>query len=97
MGMKVSAEGFRKATMKVKGIRLTAASLDLISVERLVCIANQYIQGHVDSLKVDQFNIVSDKFTHVVKTRNFEKIYRAVSEKRRIIGNDTRPFGFRDL
>lgn len=84
----------RKATIKVKGIKLTSAALDLISIEQLVSMANDYSNGVHQQLNIKQSNIISDKFTHIVKTRNFEKIYRAVSEKRKLFGNNTRPYGY---
>ena len=86
--------GERKATIKVKGIKLTSAALDIISIQQLISMANDYTNGIQQSLNIQQSNIVSNKFTHDVKTRNFEKIYRAVSEKRKIIGNNTRPYGY---
>ncbi|XP_015793693.1 uncharacterized protein LOC107370221 [Tetranychus urticae] len=84
-----------KATIKVKGIKLTAAALDIITIERLVSMISNYIEGQQDEVLIQQSNITSNKFTHVVRTRCFEKIYRAVSEKRRIDGNNTRPYGYK--
>uniref|UniRef100_A0A158P570 DNA-directed DNA polymerase n=2 Tax=Tetranychus urticae TaxID=32264 RepID=A0A158P570_TETUR len=92
----VNASGQTKSNIKVKGIKLSSGALDIITVQRLVQMAEQYIHGNQDQFKVAQTNIVSNKFTHQVTTRNFDKIYRAVSEKRRIIGNNTRPYGYVD-
>ena len=92
----INTEGETKTTIKVKGIRLTSTALNIISIQKLLEMANSYITGIQESVNVQQSNIVSDKFTHVVNTRSFHKIYRAVSEKRRLIGNDTRPFGYVD-
>ena len=93
----VNANNETKSTIKVKGIRLTSGTLDIISIEKILSMASEYVLGNQQVIKVNQSNITANKVTHGVKTRVFEKIYRAVSEKRRIIGNDTRPFGYVDV
>ncbi|XP_053213282.1 uncharacterized protein LOC128396692 [Panonychus citri] len=92
----INSQEDTKSIIKVKGIRLTSKALDIITTQKLLEMAHSYIGGNQQTVNITQSNIVSDKFTHTVETRNFEKIYRAVSEKRRIIGNDTRPFGYVD-
>lgn len=94
-GYEVSdTHGNRKAITKVKGIKLTSAALDILTLQKLMEMIDNYINGIQDVVHINQTNIVSDKFTHIVKTKSFNKIYRAVSEKRKIIGNDTRPYGY---
>ncbi len=91
----VKPDGSRKATIKVKGIKLTVNTLETINLERLCQMVEKYIEGHKTSLTVKQTNIKACKYTHKVHTNRFLKIYRAVSEKRRIVGNNTRPFGYK--
>ena len=86
----------RRGILKVKGIKLTSSALDLISVQQMTSMAEAYIAGQQEILMIPQSNIVSNKFTHIVKTKTFKKIYRAVSEKRRVLGNFTRPYGYID-
>jgi len=89
-------DGNEKAIIKVKGINLTEASLDIINFKSMLNTAIKYIQGEPTTLSVPQMNIYSDAH-HGVYTRYFPKIVRAVSEKRIVDGNDTVPFGYKDV
>ena len=81
--------------IKVKGITLTGKALDIINMESMVKMVNDYIENHEDisNLKIPQMQIFSNNM-HTVNTRYFDKILRVMSEKRRIDGNDTLPYGY---
>ena len=57
-------------------------------------MVKNFIKGRSDVLQLEQFQINSHKFTHDVKSRNFHKVYKVVSEKRRVLDNFTLPYGF---
>ena len=84
--------------IKAKGITLTDNSLDIIKMESMVKLAESYIinNGHdSDKLMIEQMQIKADRM-HSIETRYFEKTFRVMSEKRRIFGNDTLPYGYID-
>jgi hypothetical protein len=83
--------------IKAKGITLTDKALSIIKMDEMVRIANSYINNDRDneSLLIPQMLIKSDKM-HVLYTKHFEKTFRAMSDKRRISGNDTLPYGYVD-
>ncbi len=87
--------------IKAKGITLTDKALSIIKMEEMVRVANSYIEGGNENnakeqvLMISQMQISSDKM-HVIYTKHFEKTFRAMSEKRRINGNDTLPYGYVD-
>jgi hypothetical protein len=87
--------------IKAKGITLTDKALSIIKMEEMVRVANSYIEGGNENnakeqvLMIPQMQISSDKM-HVIYTKHFEKTFRAMSEKRRINGNDTLPYGYVD-
>ena len=53
------------------------------------------MKGEVLTKQVDQFVMRSNKYTHLFNSYNTEKVYKVVSEKRRIIDNFTVPFDFK--
>ena len=86
--------------IKVKGITLTDKALDIIKMESMVKLAEDYIKNNGDqsncsSLQIPQFQIRPTPMK-TIETKYFSKIFRAMSEKRRINGNDTLPYGFKD-
>jgi hypothetical protein len=87
--------------IKAKGITLTEEALSIVRMEELVRIANAYIKHKSDpsipeeKLSIPQMVIKSDKH-HTLYTKHFEKTFRAMSEKRRLNGNDTLPYGYVD-
>jgi len=62
----------------------------------MVDLCKKNIEGVKEEMLIDQWKVISHKFKHFVKSKDFLKIYRVVSEKRRIVGNDTLPFGYCD-
>ena len=86
--------------VKAKGITLTDKALSIIKMEEMVKIANEYIKNkgkneERNELSIPQMQINSDKM-HVIYTKHFNKTFRVMSEKRRIHGNDTLPYGYVD-
>ena len=86
--------------IKVKGITLTDKALDIIKMEWMIKLAEDYIKNNGNSkesaiLKIPQMDIRPNNM-QVIKTKYYEKTFRAMSTKRRIKGNDTVPFGFVD-
>ena len=90
-------DGSEYAVIKVKGITLTAAALDILTISELTRIAEQYCLNPNDpqiTIPIQQNRIVADPAHQTVVNQEMTKIYRAVSEKRMIRGNDTLPFGW---
>ena len=80
--------------IKCKGISLTCNAKDIITFEKMVELAVKYSQdGITDELLVPQRQFTLNAHCQIF-TRHFEKIYKAVSEKRVINGNLTLPFGY---
>ena len=58
--------------------------------------ANEKIDGNIsDPILVQQLQFRTSR-THDVTTRHIEKNFRVTSDKRRVIGNDTLPYGWVD-
>ena len=86
--------------IKVKGITLTDKAMDILKMESMTKLAEEYIENNGDvkkssNIKIPQMEIRPNNM-QVIKTRYFEKTFRAMSNKRRIKGNDTLPYGFVD-
>ena len=84
--------------IKAKGITLTDKSLDLIKMENMIRMAEAYIKNKgkntpENKIMVPQMQIKANKM-HTIETKYFEKTFRVMSEKRRIVGNDTLPYGY---
>lgn len=59
-------------------------------------LANEKIDGNIsDPILVQQLQFRTSR-THDVTTRHIEKNFRVTSDKRRVIGNDTLPYGWVD-
>jgi len=86
--------GETKVTIKTKGIRLSTQALELINFEKMLEMANQYAQGRISDLRVPQFRIRTTTASHIVYSETIEKIYRVVSDKRRLDGVSTLPYGY---
>ncbi|MDI9312522.1 MAG: DNA polymerase [Limnohabitans sp.] len=93
-GLEININGETKAILKTKGIRNDASTLDTINIKNMIEMANNYINRVEDIRTVKQWTVKSDKFKHFVHSRYFDKIYRCVSEKRRLNGNSTLPYGY---
>ena len=92
-------DGSTYSVVKVKGITLTAKALQLLTVEKLKEIAEQYcLHPDEEQVKVSIFQsrIGCDPKHQLVYQQEMYKVYRAVSEKRIVIGNDTLPFGWQE-
>lgn len=64
---------------------------------KLLAMAKAYVDPNVEDIKmqIPQQQIgVSDRFHQIVQSREFLKLLRATSDKRRIIGNNTLPYGY---
>lgn len=87
-------DGQTKTVIKVKGIKLHSSALDIISIHKMIDMANAYINGTEEILDIPQQQIISDNH-HTIYTKTREKSYKALSEKRRICDNGTLPYGFK--
>ncbi|MDI9312888.1 MAG: DNA polymerase, partial [Limnohabitans sp.] len=87
-------DGTTEVVLKTKGIANYAKTLSVLNMEQMVKMVQNYIEKQTDILPVEQFVIKSNKYTHNVVSSNFFKIYKVVSEKRRIVGNFTLPYGY---
>ncbi|XP_074604005.1 uncharacterized protein LOC141857411 [Brevipalpus obovatus] len=86
--------GETKVSMKTKGIRLSAQALEMINFQKMLEMANKYAQGEKTDLQIPQFRIRSTTASHIVYSETIEKIYRVVSDKRRLDGISTLPYGY---
>ena len=85
-------------SIKVKGIRLTDRVLSQVTMSSMFKLAEEYTRkvGQTDecrSLFVPQMQIRPSNM-QTIETKLFDKRFRAMSEKRRIINNDTLPYGY---
>lgn len=90
--------GSEAVTIKVKGITLDAKTLETINIERMTDMCEAYMRDRVpvakaNAVKVKQPRIHSSK-SQIITNVVIEKVFRAVSEKRLVVGNDTYPKGF---
>ncbi|MDI9312371.1 MAG: DNA polymerase, partial [Limnohabitans sp.] len=83
------------STLKVKGIRLDGKSLEILNLDLMKNLAEKYIEGHNEQISIEQFKISCDKYNHFVTSKYFDKVYRVVSEKRKIVSYKTFPFGYK--
>jgi hypothetical protein len=85
-------------TIKVKGVTLTASALDLITFQSMIDLAQDYVNNNGDTSKCKRLSIpqmqIRPTKMQTIETKHFDKTFRAMSEKRRINGNDTLPFGY---
>lgn len=89
-------DGTAETTIKMKGVSLHSKSLGAIGgIEGLRELADAYIKKIVLRKKIPQHNIgVSDRFKQQVQSVKFDKVLRATSCKRRMVGNFTLPYGY---
>ena len=89
-------DGSTSATIKAKGVSLTAKALEVINFDEMKRLALEYAETRESSvLQVDQQRIASYTSHQLVMTKEFRKNYRALSEKRMVQGNDSFPFGWK--
>jgi len=86
-------------TIKTKGIKMNGAVLNTLTLKLMV----DFVKAYTDiadkkqlSINVPQLRFGVEKDTHKVFTADIFKIYRVVSEKRRVLGNNTLPYGYID-
>ena len=88
---------------KIKGIKLTSEAASLINIEKFtdMCksyyeniVRNQSFSNNQEEVEVTQNRICSDKQTQRVTSYDMIKRFRITSEKRRVVGNETLPFGY---
>lgn len=91
-------DGSTYVVVKCKGITLDAKALDLLHIEKLVEIAERYCM-HPNAEQIEIFikqsRIKALPSHQILVQQEMLKVYRAVSEKRMIRGNDTLPFGWK--
>lgn len=63
----------------------------------MIDIVKDFLEGSPVQMMIEQFHIKSNKYTHDVTSKKFFKVYQVVSEKRRIVGNFTYPYGYNDF
>ena len=80
--------------IKCKGIALTCLARDFVTFAKMVELAVKYSQnGEIEEILVPQRQFTINAHCQI-KTRQFDKIYKAVSEKRWIQGELTFPYGY---
>ena len=84
--------------IKVKGITLTDSALDVIKLESMIKLAEDFISKNgnleeCDKLEISQMQIRPTKL-QTIETMYLIKKLRVMSDKRRLKGNDTLPYGF---
>ena len=93
------ADGSEKVIIKAKGITLNEETSEKITFSEIKRLVETFIDSNdprQDQIVVNQFHILANPKRMLVKSRYYEKIYRVVSEKRRVVGNDSLPFGYVD-
>ena len=86
--------GMEETIVKVKGITLHAQALQTLTFERMTEMAKAYCEQGITLVElIKQYRIHSRK-DQIVMNITLNKIYRAVSEKRLIVGNTTFPIGY---
>ena len=83
-----------KCKIKIKGIALTKRALEIIKFINIFNMAISYPDEQVPTkLYVEQVQWNINKHS-MIKTRTFNKEYKALSKKRIIKGNLTLPYGY---
>lgn len=89
-------DGSSETIVKAKGVRLTARTLETITLERMTEMAKNLCENNITVCDmVEQQRIGTTSRQQIVETIDFYKTYRAVSDKRMIRGNDTLPYGWK--
>jgi DNA polymerase type B, organellar and viral len=87
--------GETKTVLKVKGVTLNARTQKHLNLKVMTQAVSRYFtKGAPKVVEVPQWQIASDKHTQIVQSRWYKKVYNVVSEKRRVVGNDTLPYGW---
>lgn len=87
-------DGTKQVTIKTKGIRLSAEALEIVNFQRMMEMVNRYSKGEEYNLNIPQFRIRSTAASHIVYSETIDKMYRVVSDKRRVDGLSTLPYGY---
>jgi len=89
-----TASNENTSVIKCKGVSLSDIATNNINIKKMIDLAVSYsIEGKKDEIHILQRQFTINRHSQVF-TRYFEKVYRAVSEKRVIKGNLTLPFGY---
>ncbi|MDI9312027.1 MAG: DNA polymerase [Limnohabitans sp.] len=94
--LEIESNGERNVIMKTKGICNYASNLNILNIQEMINIVKNYTQNKILYKNIDQTQIKSNKYFHFVQTNKFKKVYKAVSDKRRVLGNFTLPYGYFD-
>ena len=93
----LTADGASKTVIKTKGLKHNCETLSMFGLDEMADIVQDFIRtGRSKQILWPQTVFNSHKFKHFVKTARIQKIYRVVSNKKRVIGNDTLPYGWKD-
>lgn len=89
------ADGSTKALLKTKGIKIDGETLNVLNFKSMVETIEKFVkEGRTVELRVPQQRFTIDSRDQSITIVEMLKIYRVVSEKRRVLGNDTLPFGY---
>ena len=91
----LNSEGEQKSLLKIKGIKLTVAALEIINFKKIIEQSIQYIQNNTIQIEIPQFEIRPTK-QHIVYSRIFIKNFKPTSTKRVINSGKTLPYGYID-
>lgn len=87
--------GQEKAVVKVKGITLTDAASKVVNVSAMRDLIVKFMSGEKEVLAVPQLRFSANKRQQVVRSDRIMKRFQVTSNKRRVIGKETVPFGYR--
>lgn len=94
----ILANGTRKTVIKTKGIRHNCKTLAMFNLNVMEDIVRDFAEQSnprtSKEIRLPQTVFRSSRTTHDVRTLSSDKRYRVVSNKKWILGNETRPFGF---
>jgi len=79
-GLQIRINDEIKSIIKTKGIRNDGKTLDLINMKVMIEMVKSFINGNSDEKKINQWRVLSHRYKHFVKSQNFLKVYRVVSE-----------------
>lgn len=97
----VKADKTEETVIKMKGVSLHSKSMASIGgIDQLRVLAEAYTRKEnrkQEVIMIDQQRIgTTDRYHQNLTSTNFQKKLRATSSKRRIIGNNTVPYGYVD-
>lgn len=89
----IDGNGVIESIIKIKGLKLHAAALDVINIKELSDMAQFYVDGNGYFQMVPQM-IIRSNDRHEIYTNYFHKMFRPTSNKRIISSALTLPFGY---